>query len=216
MKSGALSDSTEFVIDWSVADTDPSIVVTQIWDRNASQMSAYSRANQDTAFSGRSKNNLRAFIKNSFDWILIFLFDFLLGESSNEDWSTIPNDLNDLRRREFWNINLHVSVSIVSRPSVQSSNRTDGVQSRKIQHPCIVHGTYGVKLSSSDVSFSLVMDSVLIEPVVDGWLEINMITEVSWTGTGDKELSLIWNRMEPIQLFIGPFIILADQSETVF
>lgn len=211
-----MSHSTEFIIDRAVTDADPTIVVTQIGDRDATQMGADSRANQDTALSSRSEDNLGAFIKNSFDRVLVLLFDFLLSESSDEDWSTIPHNLNHLCGREFGNVDLHVGVSIVSRPAVESADCADCVQSGEVKHACVVDGAEGVKLGSSDVSFCLVVDSVLIEPVVDGGLEIDVIAEVSRTGAGDKELSFIWNRMESIQLFIGPLIIFADQSKAVF
>lgn len=54
------------------------------------------------------------------------------------------------------------------------------------------------------------MDSVLIKPVVDGRLEIDVITEVAWSGRSDKELSLVGYGMEAIEFFVGSLIIFAD------
>jgi len=42
----ALSHSTEFVVHGSVAQADPSLVSTNVWHRNATQMSANGRADQ--------------------------------------------------------------------------------------------------------------------------------------------------------------------------
>lgn len=55
-----------------------------------------------------------------------------------------------------------------------------------------------------------VIYSVFVEPVIDGGLEIDVITEVSWSGGGDKELSLIGYGMEAIKFFVGSLIIFAD------
>jgi len=55
-----------------------------------------------------------------------------------------------------------------------------------------------------------VIYSVFVEPVIDGGLEIDVITEVSWSGGGDKELSLVRYGMEAIKFFVGSLIIFAD------
>jgi len=55
-----------------------------------------------------------------------------------------------------------------------------------------------------------VIYSVFVEPVIDGGLEIDVITEVSWSGGGDKELSLVGYGMEAIKFFVGSLIIFAD------
>lgn len=55
-----------------------------------------------------------------------------------------------------------------------------------------------------------VVYSVFVEPVIDGRLEIDVITEVAWSGGGDKELSLVGYGMEAIKFFVGSLIIFAD------
>ncbi|MDD2984742.1 MAG: hypothetical protein PHQ74_15290 [Crocinitomicaceae bacterium] len=55
-----------------------------------------------------------------------------------------------------------------------------------------------------------VIYSVFVEPVIDGGLEIDVITEVSWSSGGDKELSFVRYGMEAIKFFVGSLIIFAD------
>jgi hypothetical protein len=42
------------------------------------------------------------------------------------------------------------------------------------------------------------MDSVLVEPVIEGGLEIDVITEVSRSGRCDKEVGFIRYRVESV------------------
>lgn len=59
------------------------------------------------------------------------------------------------------------------------------------------------------------MYSILIEPVIDVGLEINMISKVSRSGTGHEELRFFGYRMSATELFIGSIIIFADETESV-
>lgn len=65
-------------------------------------------------------------------------------------------------------------------------------------------------MSSFDFSLMFVIYSVFVEPVIDGGLEIDVITEVAWSGRSDKELSLVGYGMEAIEFFVGSLIIFAD------
>lgn len=56
--------------------------------------------------------------------LLLHLFSC---ESSDKDGSSVPDDLDDFGRWEFRNIDFHVSVSVVSGPSGQSSDGSNGV-----------------------------------------------------------------------------------------
>ena len=58
-----------------------------------------------------------------------------------------------------------------------------------------------------------VVDSVFIEPVVDGGFEVDVITEVAWPGGGDKEVLFFWDGVIDVEFFAGPFVVLADESE---
>jgi hypothetical protein len=61
-----------------------------------------------------------------------------------------------------------------------------------------------------------VVYSVFVEPVINGGLEIDMVTEVAGTGRGDEELGFVGDGMEPVQLFVCTFVIFADQTEIGF
>lgn len=90
-----------------------------------------------------------------------------MGKSSDEDGSSVPNNLNCFGRWQFRDINFHIGISIVSGPTVHSADGTDGVQSGKVEHTCVVDCTEGIQLGSTDIRFVLVMDSVLVKPVVN-------------------------------------------------
>lgn len=61
----------------------------------------------------------------------------------------------------------------------------------------------------------LVVDSILIEPVVEGGLEVDVISEVPWPRGGDKELSFIRDGVIVIEFLGGSLIVLADKSKVV-
>jgi hypothetical protein len=54
----------------------------------------------------------------------------------------------------------------------------------------------------------LVVDPVLVEPVVKGDFEVDMVTKVSRSGRGNKELCFIGNGVVTIEFLVGPFIVL--------
>jgi hypothetical protein len=56
----------------------------------------------------------------------------------------------------------------------------------------------------------LVVDSILIEPVVEGGLEVDVISEVARPGRGDEELCLIRDGVIVIEFLGGSLIVLAD------
>lgn len=61
----------------------------------------------------------------------------------------------------------------------------------------------------------LVVDSVLVEPIVDGGFEVDMVSEVAWPGWGDKEVLFVGNRVVDVKLFASSFIVLCDESKVV-
>jgi len=144
--------------------------------------------------SSRVETSLTSFIQKCLGWELMsFLMNFLSCQSSNEYWNTVPDDLKDLSRRNLWNIDFKIGVSVVSSPSVESSNDSDCVKSCEISQGSIVYSTQHVNLSSSDVSLLFIMHSILIEPIIESYFEINMISEVSRPRWSHKKLWLIRN-----------------------
>lgn len=146
----------------------------------------------------------------------MLLLDLFCGESSDKNGCAVPDNLDNLGRWQFRNIDFHISVPIISGPSSQSTNGSNGIKPGEVQHTSIVNSTQGIKLGSSDFSLMLIIYSVFIEPVVNGRLEIDMVTEVTGSGGGHEELSLVGNRMEPVQLLVRSFVIFADQTEIGF
>ena len=131
--------------------------------------------------------------KGRFRVLIFFLVDLGSGESSDENGSSIPDDLKDFSGRNFRNINFEISISVIPSPSIESAYDSEGVESAHISHTCVEEGTEHVYLGSSDIGLVLVMDSVFIEPIVDVSLEVDMITEVSWPGGSHKEAVFIRN-----------------------
>ena len=54
----------------------------------------------------------------------------------------------------------------------------------------------------------LIVNSVFIEPVIDGGFEINVIAEVAGTSRGGEELRLFGDGVSAIHFFIGAGIVL--------
>lgn len=125
----SLSDSGIFIIHTSVANTDVSVVGTKIWNRDTSQVSADGRGDDYERFSSLVQNSGGVLIKSGGIWESIFLLNLFLGKSSNEDWDTVPDDLHDFGGWEFSNINFHIGISIVSLPSIKSSNNSESIDS---------------------------------------------------------------------------------------
>ena len=76
-------------------------------------------------------------------------------------------------------------------PSVESTNDSESVKSTHISHRGVEDSTEHVYLCSSDVSLVLIVNSVLIEPVVNVSLEVNVISEVSRSGRCHEEAVFI-------------------------
>jgi hypothetical protein len=58
-----------------------------------------------------------------------------------------------------------------------------------------------------------VVQSVLIEPVVEGGFEVDVISEVAGAWGGHKEVSLVGDGVVFVQLLARTFVVLADQTE---
>jgi len=90
--------------------------------------------------------------------------------------------LKNFSWRNFRDVNLEVCVAIVAGPAVEPANDGDSVETAKVGDSSVVDCAEHVNLGASDVSFVFVVDSVLIEPVVDGGLEVDVVSEVAGTG----------------------------------
>jgi len=150
-----------------VTNADPTVVGTKVRDWNTSQMSTDSRAHQNLSITCCGKANLTHRVqKCRFGVFVLLLVDFLSCQSSDKDWSSIPNNLHDLSGRNLGNVDFEISISIVSSPSIQSSNDGHSIESAKVGNTCIIQCAEHVDLSSTNVGLMFVVDSVLVEPVI--------------------------------------------------
>lgn len=76
--SWSLSDSTEFIVDGSVTEADPTLVGSEIWHWNTSQMGANGRAAKHGRVTGLRDGSLRLLIELGGGWEGIGLIDFRL------------------------------------------------------------------------------------------------------------------------------------------
>lgn len=199
-----------------MADADVSVIGTEIWNGDASQVSADGGGDDDERFSGLVQNGLRILIESGGIRERVFLLNLILSKSSDEDWDTVPDDLHDFGGWELSNIDFHVGISIVSLPSIESSDDSESIDSGEGQETSIIDGSQGIDLSSLDIGFMFVVDSVFIEPVINVNLEVKMVTEVSWSSRGSEKLWFLINLMGSRELFVNSGIVLAQDSKVEF
>jgi len=71
---------------------------------------------------------------------MVLLMDFLGGEPSNKDRGSVPNNLDNFTWGQFGNVDFHISISIVSGPTIQPTNYTYGVEPCEIEETCVDDG----------------------------------------------------------------------------
>jgi hypothetical protein len=185
--SWSLSDSSELIVDGSMAQANPSLVSSKIWNWDASQMGANGGAHQNLGVSGVGESGNRLFIQLGSEWEGIGILDLGHGKSSNEDDLTVPSSLEDLSWRKLGDVELLVGVSDVSCPGdhLVVDDGDDGLDTNHVwgNDKSLEH----VDLSSLDliVSVFLVPDSVLIEPVISFGLGVEGVSEVGWSWRGN-------------------------------
>lgn len=166
-----------------MANAHPPVVGTQIRDRHTSQVSAHSRTHQHLCTSSRVQAHFADLVEQGGLGVLIVLLITLLGcQSSDEDWSTVPDDLKDLSRGDFGDVDFEISVSIVPGPSVESADDCDGIETCEVGDGGIVDCAEHVDLRASNIGFVFVVDPVFIKPVIDGGLEVDVVSEVAGSG----------------------------------
>lgn len=198
-----------------MAQADPTLVSSKIWDRNATQVGANSGAHQDLGVTGWWKGGDGVLIELSGLGEGLGLLDLSHGESSNENEFTIPRSLQDLAWWEFRDVDLLVGVSHVSgvgdHLSVDDGEDgfdTDGVagEYESLQH---------VHLGSSDliVSILFIPGSVFIEPVVCLGLSVEGVAEVRWSwGSQPVGWSLGYQKII-YEFLILPLCIVLENTE---
>ena len=142
--------------------------------------------------AGRIEADLADRVKEGgFGVFVFFLVIFGLGESSDEDGGSVPDNLEDLSGRDFGDIDLKIGIPIVPGPPIEPSDNSDCVEPAKVGESGIEEGTEHIDLSPSDVGLVFVVDSVLVEPVIDVGLEVDVVSEVAGPGGADEEAVLV-------------------------
>jgi hypothetical protein len=114
--------------------------------------------------------------------LVVFLVDFLSSESSDKDRGSVPDDLKNLSGRDFGDIDFEIGIPVVPGPAVEPADDCDCVETAKVGHGGIVDCTEHVDLGASDIGFVLIVDPVFVKPVIDGSLEIDVVSEVAGSG----------------------------------
>ena len=182
----SLSDSSELVIDGSVAEAHPTLVGTEIWHWDATQVSANSRAHEHAGVSCIRQGSWRALIKLGGGWQGPGLLGLGHSETSDEDHLTVPGGLENLTRRQLRDVELLVRVSDVSGSGdhLVVDDGEDGLDAEAVEgeDEALEH----VDLGSLDliVSVLFIPQSVLVEPVVWLGLGVQGVPEVRWPRRG--------------------------------
>jgi hypothetical protein len=213
--SWSLSDSSELVIDWSMAQANPSLVGSKIWNRNATQMSANGWAHQDFGVTGVGKSSNRLFIKLGGHWESIGIFNFRESQSSNEDDFTVPSSLEAFTLWELGDIKFLVWISDISSSSdhLVVDDGDDGLDTENVrwEDESLEH----IHLGSLDlvVSVLLVPESVFIEPVINLGLGVKWISEVRWSWRSNPVGWSLCAEKVVNKLLVLSLIVLLDNSE---
>lgn len=176
-----------------MADANPAIIGPQIGNGDTAQMSADSWAHQHLGFSGRAEDDFFALVQDGVSGIFVLLLDLLTCQPSYEHRSSVPHNLKHFGRRQLADVHFHVGVAVVSGPPIQSAHEPNGVESGEVEGCSKEHRTEGVDLGAADIGLMFVVDSVLVEPVIDGGFKVDMITEVSRPCRSCEELGFVRN-----------------------
>lgn len=122
-------------------------------------------------------------------------------------------ELHDFTRGKCRNVDFRVGISFVSLPSIETADDTHTVESGEGEQTTVVNSVQSVDLSSSNVGFVFVVSSVLIEPVIDVDLEINVVTEVAGTRRCHEESGLVFNQVTLVQLLAQTLIVFGKHTE---
>lgn len=197
-----------------MANAHPSSVSTHVRDRDAAQVSADCTADQQVSLVVWNEVYLTGWVRKLALLDGLLVSDLFLGQSSDEDGSAVPDDLQDLSWREFSDIELGVCVSVISGPSIQSSNDRDCKESSIGDEASVEHGIQNVNVGSSHIGLMFVESSVLLEPVVHIDLEVDVFSKITRTSWGVVESRSFVDRMGARgHLHVAPLLPLLQERE---
>lgn len=215
--SGTLSNTTELVINRTVAQANPTLVGTEVRDRDATQMSANGGAAHNRGVTSIRDHSLGLLIQFSGLGKGIGLLDLRLSQTTDEDHLTVPGSLENFTRGQLRNVQFLVGISNVSVSSDHLLIKA-GDESLNTQHVGGDDETLNhVHLSSLDfvVSVLLVPQSVLIEPVVGLGLGVNGITEVARTARGHPEVRAVSDEQVVCQFLVLSVVVILQDAEVL-
>ena len=111
---GALTHSSELVVHGTVAQTHPTLVGSKVRNRDAAQVSANGRANQNHGVSRVRERRNGGFVESGGIRKSIRFFDLGESQSTHEDKLSIPGSLKALSRGKLRDINLFVRVTNIT------------------------------------------------------------------------------------------------------
>ena len=141
------------------------------------------------------------------------LVHFLGGEPADEDGRAVPDDLQHLSGRDLGDVDLEVGVPVVPGPAVEPADDCHCVEPGEVGHRGVVDCAEHVGLGPPDLGLVLVVDPVLVEPVVEGGLEVDVVAEVAGTGGGGEELRLVGDGVVDVELLGGALIVVRNETE---
>ena len=115
--------------------------------------------------------------------------------------------------RNLSDIELVISIPIVSSPPIQPANHTHDVQPHIAQHSTVEKSIQEIELGPLNISLPLAVVSILLEEVIDVCLEVDVVSEVAWSRRSHVELLLVRNRVGALQLLVGSVVVLFQESE---
>ena len=114
--SGTLTDSTELVVDGTVAQAHPALVGADVRSGDAAQVSANGGDDEHLGGASVGKNVDILLVEMASLGERVGLSDLAESEAADEDELTVPGGLHDLARRQLTDVDLLVGVSDVPGP----------------------------------------------------------------------------------------------------
>jgi len=181
--SGTLANTSEFIVNRSVTEANPSFVSSQIWNWDTAKMSAYSGNGHNRGVSSIRDLELRFFVKLSSLGKCPGLRDLGNRKTTHKNELTIPRSLDNFTWGEVTDINFLVGITDVAITGehlvINASEDGFDTQNVRADDESLKHVTLGT--FNIIVTVLFVPKSVLVEPVVYFGLHIKWISKVTGT-----------------------------------
>lgn len=112
-----------------MANANPSGIGSHVRNWNATKVSADGRADQNLSRVAWKKVDSGLLVRKLGPVDGISLGNLFFGESSDEHWLSIPDDLEDFSRRKLSDVEFSIGISVISGPSTESADASDSIKS---------------------------------------------------------------------------------------